>query len=344
MKKFFIFIVVITFGVSCNEKGRQFSVSSSASGPIYSGDTLQFDFVSEKKRIPDSVVVRFNAKEIFQTVYHTNVYSLKTDGLSMGDKTITFEIYRKGHSEVHNRTLRILSDLEPTQLSYQVVASYPHDKKSYTQGLQWEQGRFYESAGLYGQSSLRYVDVRTGRVLRSDVVDDHYFAEGIALVGDSLYMLTWREKTGFIYNKNTFEKIQSFSYETEGWGLCYDGTNLIMSDGTEYLYFYNPKNFSLIKKIAVFDNLGAVSMLNELEYVNGFVYANVYQTDKIVKINPGNGKVAAEIDFSHILPTTYVPEVDVLNGIAWNPETDRFYITGKLWPFIYEVRLFYNEL
>ena len=197
-----------------------------------------------------------------------------------------------------------------------------------------------------GESSLGYgIDVLGQPFLRSIAANDvepRFFAEGLTIVGDSLYQLTWRENTGFIYDKNTLVRIDLFKYETEGWGLCFDGTNLVMSDGTEFLYFYEPKNFTLVRKVAVFNNRGAVSSLNELEFVNGFIYANIYQSDEIVKINPSNGKVAATIDFSGLLPAELSDGVDVLNGIAYNADNQHFYITGKLWPRVFEVRLFYE--
>lgn len=342
MKRIGYIIGILMIFVSCEEKGKQFTVNSSQNKIWYCGDTLQFEIGSKKNHVPDSVVLRFDKQSVFQTYYNTTTCSFTTDGMLMGDKTLTFEIYRKGKKEIHNRSLRILSDIEPAQLHYEVIATYKHDANSYTQGLQYEQGKFYESAGLYEESSVRYVDVKTGNVLKKNDVEPRFFAEGLTIVGDSLYQLTWRENTGFIYNKNTLERIDMFKYETEGWGLCFDGTNLVMSDGTEFLYFYEPKNFTLVRKVAVFNNRGAVSNLNELEFVNGFIYANIYQSDEIVKINPSNGKVAATIDFSGLLPAELSDGVDVLNGIAYNADNEHFYITGKLWPRVFEVRLYYE--
>lgn len=340
MKRIALIFVVLFSLSACSEKGKQFTVSSSQKKMIYSGDSLAFDFESPKNRIPDSVYMIVDGKT--NCYYKTNHCVLQTESMQMGDKTITLHAYYKGKKEVHLRSIRLLSDIVPAHLKYEVVATYSHDKNSYTQGLQFENGNFYESGGLYGESTLRYTDVKTGKVLRKIDVDTSCFAEGIALVGDSLYMLTWRENIGFIFDKNTFEQIDTFTYATEGWGMCYDGTYLIVSDGSEYLYFYEPKTMTLHHKIAVFDNLGAISRLNELEYVQGFVYANIYTTDKIVKINPKNGKVAAEIDFAGLLPAQYSEDVDVLNGIAWNPEKDHFYITGKLWPRLFEVNLYFE--
>ena len=334
-------ILILLACASCTNKGRQFSVTSAIKGPLSSGDSVQFTITHKKDKTPDSVVVIIDGKNL--TYHNTNECVIQTEGLLLGDKNIEFAVYYKGKKEVNYRSMRVLSDITPTQLQYEVVAEYPHDKNAYTQGLQYENGKFYESAGLYGKSSLRYTDVKTGNVLRKAEIDSQYFAEGLTLVGDTLYQFTWREQTGFMYDKNTFKKLREFSYTTEGWGMCYNGEFIIVSDGTEFLYFYEPVTFKLHHKIAVFNNRGAVSLLNELEFVNGFIYANIYTTNTIVKINPSNGKVATEIDFSSLLPKQYADDVDVLNGIAWNQENDHFYITGKLWPRLYEVRLYYKN-
>lgn len=341
MKRICLIVSSLLLMFACEEKGKKFNVVSSYKQNVYSGATITFNIESKKNYVPDSVLILVDGNT--QTFFKTKACPLSTEGFPMGEKTVTIQTYYDGKKEVHLRSIRILSDIVPAKLKYEIVASYNHDNQSYTQGLQFENGTFYESAGLYDESSLRYVDVKTGKVLRKKAVDSAYFAEGLTIVGDSLYQLTWREQTGFIYNKHTFEQIGAFTYPTEGWGLCYNGTYLIVSDGTEYLYFYEPKSMSLHHKIAVYDNLGAVSSLNELEFVQGFVYANIYTTDKIVKINPNNGKVAAEIDFTDLLPEQFRNDVDVLNGIAWNPQTDHFYITGKLWPRLFEVRLYFQE-
>ncbi len=341
MKRLGYSVLILLACVSCSNKGRQFSVASVPKGAIYSGDSVQFTITHKKDKTPDSVVVVIDGKNLIYR--NTKECVVQTERLLLGDKSVELAVYYKGKKEINYRTMRVLSDITPVQLRYEVVAEYPHDKDAYTQGLQYENGKFYESAGLYGQSSMRYTDVKTGKVLRKIDVDSLYFAEGLTLVGDTLYQLTWREKTGFMYDKNTFKKIGEFPYTTEGWGMCYNGEFIIVSDGTEFLYFYEPSTFKLHHKIAVFNNLGAVSSLNELEFVNGFIYANIYTTNIIVKINPSNGKVATEIDFSNLLPKQYADDVDVLNGIAWNPENDHFYVTGKLWPRMFEVRLFYGN-
>lgn len=334
MKKFFYFFIAFLFMFGCSQKGKKYSVTSSYKGAVYSGDSVVFT-ISSGKKCADSIQFVIDGKTM--SFYQTDKCVIQTEGMQMGDKTITIKVFTDGKKDVYLRSMRLLSDLVPAKLKYELVASYPHDSDAYTQGLQYENGKLYETAGMYGESTLRYVDLKSGKVERKLDIDSMYFAEGMTLVGDTLYMFTWREHTGFKYDKNTFKRLDVFSYATEGWGMCFDGMYLIVSDGSEFLYFYEPGSFTLHHKIAVFTNLGAVSALNELEFVEGFVYANIYQTDKIVKINPSNGKVAAEIDMTGILPEQYRQDVDVLNGIAWNPANDHFYVTGKWWPRLFEV-------
>jgi glutamine cyclotransferase len=222
----------------------------------------------------------------------------------------------------------------------EVLTVYPHDTGSFTQGLVWIDGTLYESAGRYGQSNLREVDLATGEVIRSVPVSETYFAEGLALVDDRLIQITWREGTAFVYNAATFEVIDQFSYEGEGWGLCYDGADLWMSDGTPNLFRRNPVTFALLETIPVtlFDE--PIANLNELECVDGHVYANVWQSDFIVRITPETGLVNAIIDARGLLTPqqrAMLPGGAVLNGIAYRPDSETFLITGKLWPVLFEV-------
>jgi glutaminyl-peptide cyclotransferase len=230
---------------------------------------------------------------------------------------------------------------QTTTLTPQVINTYPHDNQAFTQGLVLYNGKFYESTGQYGVSSLREVDIKTGNALRNQVLDSQYFAEGLALVDDKLIQITWKEGKAFVYDLATFNKEQTFSYQGEGWGLCYDGTNLYMSDGSATLYKRNPETFEVTGQLKIKQNGQAVTMLNELECVGEFVYANIWQTDRIVKINKQNGQVVADIDASNLLSSeerASLPQGAVLNGIAYHPEADTFYITGKLWPKLLEVK------
>jgi glutamine cyclotransferase len=224
------------------------------------------------------------------------------------------------------------------RLKVKVLATRPHDPEAYTQGLLWHDGRLYESTGLYeGQSSLREVNPETGEVLRSTRLAPKYFAEGLALVGDRLIQITWQEGTAFVYGLAQFDPRGQFSYTGEGWGLAYDGKRLIMSDGTDRLTFRDPVTFDSLGGVNVSEDGKPVLNVNELEWVDGVLYANVWQTDRILRIDPATGRVSAEIDASGLLNVTEAAKAEVLNGIAWRPDTKTFYITGKRWPKMFEV-------
>lgn len=225
----------------------------------------------------------------------------------------------------------------PTLYVPEVHAVYAHDTDSFTQGLVWHEGIFYESAGLYGESDVREVVPETGEVLRQRDVAPEFFAEGLALVDDRLIQITWKESTAFVYDRETFEPRGEYTYETEGWGLCYDGTRLVMSDGTSLLYFRDPETFEVIGTREVVLAGQPQTYLNELECVDGKVYANIWTTDYIVVIDPHNGRIEGVIYAGGLLTDSERVGADVLNGIAYNPETARFYITGKKWPKLFEV-------
>ena len=231
---------------------------------------------------------------------------------------------------------------EPATITYgyRVINVYPHDPEAFTQGLVYEDGLFYEGTGLYGRSSLRHVAIETGEVLQIHNLAAAYFGEGIAVVGDRIWQLTWREHTAFLYDKATFEQLDTVQYPTEGWGLTYDGTRLIMSDGTANLYFRHPETFELLGQVGVHDDDGPVVRLNELEYIGGQVYANIWQTDLIAIIDPASGRVVGWIDLTGLLQADRYPQaVDVLNGIAYDAAGGRLFVTGKLWPKLFEIEL-----
>ncbi len=223
--------------------------------------------------------------------------------------------------------------------SYRVLATFPHDSAAFTQGLVYWQGDFYEGTGLRGRSSLRRVDLETGRVLQYLALPDPYFGEGVALFQDRLYQLTWQSHVGFIYDRATFKLMGRFSYPTEGWGLTHNGRELIMSDGTPTLYFLDPETMKPVRTVTVWDERGPVWRLNELEYINGEVFANVWQTDFIARINPQTGRVTAWIDLSGLLPSEDRAGANVLNGIAWDEAGGRLFVTGKLWPKLFQIEL-----
>jgi glutaminyl-peptide cyclotransferase len=226
----------------------------------------------------------------------------------------------------------------PQELHVRVLASFPHDSSAYTQGLEWEPEGLIESAGRYGMSLVRRWRPGVERPLAEERLGDRYFAEGITLVGETLIQLTWREGIAFYRDHATLREKKRRSYEGEGWGLCYDGEHLIMSDGTDLLTERDPESFLELRRVAVVANGAPVGELNELECVDGQVYANVYGTDRIARIDPSSGHVTAMIDASGLLtPAEQKAGAEVLNGIAYNSETETFYLTGKLWPRLFEV-------
>jgi glutaminyl-peptide cyclotransferase len=227
----------------------------------------------------------------------------------------------------------------PERLALKVLEVRPHDPEAFTQGLLLDHGTMFESTGLNGKSSLREVDPKTGTVKRKVDVPRQLFAEGLALVGDRLIQLTWQEGKALVYDRASFRKTGELAYQGEGWGLCWDGTRLVMSDGSDRLTFRDPKTFAVLGSVAVTVGGRPAYQLNELECVDGVVYANVWQTDDILRIDPRDGRVTAVVDASGLLTREERLKTDVLNGIAWDPESRTFLLTGKLWPKLFQVRL-----
>ncbi len=221
----------------------------------------------------------------------------------------------------------------------EVVREYPHDVTSYTQGLFFHDGQMYESTGVAGESTFRKVDMATGKPLRKLEFADRYFVEGSVVLGDNLYILTWHNNVAFVYDINTLEYRSTWSYPREGWGLTTDGRSLIASDGSSTLYFMTPE-FKMERQVTVKLQGRPMRLLNELEYIDGKIWANVYTSDMILIIDPATGKVEATVDCSGLLPESLrKPDTDVLNGIAYNPADGKLYLTGKNWPRLYEVKI-----
>lgn len=223
---------------------------------------------------------------------------------------------------------------------YQVVGVWPHDNSAFTQGLIFSDGKLYESTGQEGQSSLRLVDLQSGSVTKKVDVPVPFFAEGITMLNGKIYQLTWMHEIGFIYDPQKMERIGQFNYDGEGWGITNDGRSLIISDGSNRLRFINPDSFQVTKTIAVLDGKAPVNQLNELEYVNGEIYANIWHDDRIVTIDPQNGRVTGWIDLTGLLQRGEVQDPEaVLNGIAYDQAGDRLFVTGKLWPRLFEIKI-----
>lgn len=227
---------------------------------------------------------------------------------------------------------------------YRVVNRYPHDPNGFTQGLVFVDGFLFEGTGLRGRSSLRKVDVITGKILQYRNLPAHFFGEGVTVYHNKVIQLTWRAHQGFVYDKDTFQLLGTFHYPTEGWGITHDGEHLIMSDGTSILYFLDPDTYKEKRRIKVRGPGGPVSNLNELEYVQGLILANIWKTDMIVQISPDTGDIVGWIDLRGLLaPEDRVQRVDVLNGIAYDQRNDRLFVTGKLWPRLFEIKLILRE-
>ncbi|MDP3716667.1 MAG: glutaminyl-peptide cyclotransferase [Acidobacteriota bacterium] len=222
---------------------------------------------------------------------------------------------------------------------YKLVATYPHDPTAFTQGLVFADGQLYESTGLNGESSVRRVEIASGKVLQQIKIPDEYFAEGLALVGDELLQLTWQHQRGFVYDRKTFAQKRTFAYKGEGWGLAYDAAGgLVMSNGSDTLTFLDPKTQAPVRTLRVRDAGRPVSQLNELEWIEGEIWANVWMTDRIARISPVTGDVKAWVDLATLWPLNQrQPPADVLNGIAYDKTTRRIFVTGKKWPLLYQI-------
>lgn len=226
------------------------------------------------------------------------------------------------------------------EFGIEVLDKLPHDQNAYTQGLAYHQGYLYEGTGLYGQSSLRKVDLASGTVLKKIDLAKSMFGEGIAIVGGTIVQLTWREGKVFVYNSDTLELLREYQTDKEGWGLTYDGSQLIASDGTDKLYFHDKSDFKLLRQVLVRDNGKPVRKLNELEFIDGEIWANIWQTDRIVKIDPKTGQVTGRIDLGRLLKSgDRNGQEDVLNGIAYDPAKKRIFVTGKKYSYIYEIKI-----
>jgi glutamine cyclotransferase len=245
-------------------------------------------------------------------------------------------------NDVHQRqsSAAILKKTKAPIAKAAVVNVFPHDPESYTEGLVYHEGYLYESTGLKGKSSLNKLDIITGKVIKKIDLSREYFGEGMTIIGNKIYQLTWLNQVGFIYDLSSFQEIGKFSYQGEGWGLTTDGKYLIMSNGTSVISFLDPETFGVIRKIEVRDGKNPVNNLNELEFIQGEIWANVFMEDIIVRIAPQTGKVLGWIDLSNLY--SMLPDSerrDVLNGIAYDQEGDRIFVTGKFWPKIFEIKV-----
>ncbi|MDO4763818.1 MAG: glutaminyl-peptide cyclotransferase [Flavobacteriaceae bacterium] len=339
MKKgIFTGLILATLLISCNkdtaivDKINEYNLSKEMEG-YHFGDKIHFP--KEIMDNAESISISFGDKE-------TSDLKINPDFFVLGANEIVMNIKTKSGKELSvDAIINVFAKNPEQELEYELIAEYPHNTENFVQGFQLEGNTIYESNGQIGKSNIQKYTLGSTSALIKQNLEDEYFAEGSTIVEDKIYQLTWQHKKGFIYDKNTLEKIGEFPYPNrieEGWGLTYDGEHLILSDGSNQLYFLSPKNpQEIVKNIAVAGNTTSYGRINELEYHKGFIYANAWQRPYILKINPENGEVLAKIDFSELYKKHTKAQDDVLNGIAFKGEN--MLITGKNWDKIYEVKI-----
>ena len=290
----------------------------------------------------DSVQFSIDNRKIKST---KNSTSLKIRDYKLGKHIITAIVFYENKTKKVIKPIYFMADTKPDIYTFKIVNTYPHDKEAYTQGLEFYNGYLYEGTGRKGFSSIRKVELKTGKILQQQDLDEKYFGEGITILNDKLYQLTWQSGIGFAYDLETFEKKTDFKYtkSREGWGLTNNGTKLIKTDGTERIWFLNPETLIEENYIEAYTNKQKVEKLNELEYINGKIYANRWQIPSIMIINPKSGKVEGVIDLkelkTEILKEQQLDDDEVLNGIAFDKENNRIFVTGKHWSKLYEIEL-----
>lgn len=336
------FILLLSAFTACDKKSDHaedlFGFEITNSKKTYTTeDVLEINFINKKNTSVDSVAYFLNEARL---PFSDKKISLQDQKL--GHKTLTAKIYGEGKEYEISQKLTLLSSVRPKLYTYNILETYPHDIKAYTQGLEFHGDILYESTGQYGQSTLRKTDYKTGEVLQTVKLAPNYFGEGLTILNNKIYQLSWRENTGFIYNLETMEQTGTFVYgkSKEGWGLCNDGKNIYKSDGTDKIWTLNPNTLAEKDYIEIFTNTSQIKSVNELEWVDGKILANIYMQGSIAIINPKNGAVEGVIDLTDLKDkVTQHPELDVLNGIAYKGEPNILYITGKNWDKLFKIEI-----
>lgn len=322
-------------GSSSDDKKSDFIIKTNAKkGNIANNETLKLSLDNKKEYSIDSVSYRLSGKTI------KNTSDLKD--FKLGKQSIEATVYFEGKKQTTTSAITILNSALPQVYTYKIINEYPHDITSYTQGLEFYNDTLYESTGQLKESKLRKLDYKTGTVLKNIDLADQYFGEGLTVLNDKIYQLTWQKGTGFIYDVNSFEKIDSFKYgaSKEGWGLCHFNNTIYKSDGTEKIWLLNSETLVEEDYIQAYTHKGKIVGINEMEWIEGKIYANRYQKDGVAIINPKNGAIIGVIDFTPLKKlVTQHKGLDVLNGIAYNPKTKTVFVTGKRWDKLFEVEI-----
>ncbi len=323
---------------SCDQK-YSFTLDSPKKIPNNKKVTVTVKEKNEQKI--DSIQFKINSTLITSTTKTSSV--LDASSLPFGKHALKAVVFYPNGTKVLTNTITNLPTTKPKIYTYEIINTYPHDPTAYTQGLEYYNGHLYESTGRKGKSSIRKVALKTGKVLQKVDLDRAYFGEGITIFKNKIYQLTWQAKKGFIYDLNSFEQIGTFDYQQskQGWGFTHSDTELIKSDGTERIWFLNPENLQEKRYIEAYSTIGKSNELNEIEYINGKIYANIWRNESIAIINPDNGAIEGVVDLKSLSKQVRIKEKndDVLNGIAYDKENDRIFVTGKHWNKLFEIRL-----
>ena len=334
----FLTILIASCGSNNGQRKSDFIIKTNTTeNAIANNETLSISIENPKNHTIDSIFYTLNGKQIEEQI------ALKD--FKLGSQTIEATVYFNGEKQRATKNIIILNNEPPKIYTYKIINEYPHDITSYTQGLEFYNDTLYESTGQYGESKLRKLDYKAGTVYKNIDLANEYFGEGLTILNDKIYQLTWQKGIGFIYDAKTLNKLDSFKYgkSKEGWGLCNDGSKIYKSDGTESIWLLNPNTLTEENHIEVFTNKGKIVGINEMEWIDGDIYANRYQKDGVAIINPKNGAVIGVIDFSPLKKlVTQHQGLDVLNGIAYNPKTKTIFVTGKRWDKLFEVEIVKN--
>ncbi len=342
LSKFFIFSSVGLLFLACGGErnpAKIFSIELEGNKKVYQKNDLLNVRIDNKDDVNvDKVVYSIDGK-----VLPLEGDKLKLDIKKLGNKVLLAQVQLEDKSFELTKKLKVLSDMAPELYTYEIINEYPHDIEAFTQGLEFQGDFLYEGTGQNGTSSLRRTDLETGEILKKVDLDYNYFGEGITIVGDTIYQLTWKNNTGFLYDAKTMEKIGSFQYgkSKEGWGLCNDGNVIYKSDGTEKIWILNKNTLSEEGYVEIVTDKSLFNKANELEYVNGKIYANVWQKESMMIIDASSGAIEGVVNLGGLKDRVIQHnKLDVLNGIAYHPERETFFVTGKNWSKIFEIRIF----
>lgn len=328
-------------GNSRKEKEDYFSFDESNLKPLYqAGEKADFEIVNPENKTIDSIVYFANGQKL-ASVKGNEKFNLDLNGKKLGYQNIKALVYFEGDTVSTHTRIELASGITPKLLNYTVVNTYPHEVKAFTEGFEFFRDTLIESTGQHGNSYIAKIDYKTGKTIKKVDLAQQYFGEGITVINNKIYQLTWQNNEGFIYDANTLKKIKSFQYnkKVEGWGMTNDGKHIYHSDGTEKIWKMDPETQKLVDFVNVYTNDSKIKSVNELEWVDGKIYGNIWQKDAIAIIDPQSGAVEAVLDLSALRAKVTNPEAEVLNGIAYNKKTKTIFVTGKNWNKTFEIRV-----